>query len=310
MQLWQRYRQPTTVEQALAELESVYPEGRVISGGTDLLLDIRQGRKAVVDTLIDVANIPALRGVERQGDQILLGASVTHKEILSNQLLQENASCLQEACQLIGGPQVRNVATIGGNVAHGLPAADGTIALLALAAEAEIANSDGARWESLTALFVGPGKTTFDRGREILTRFRFMTRRANQGSAFARVMRPQGVAIAILNTACWLEVDERGRITAARLAVGPSGPTPRRARGAEAAIAGLSDPADAIEVAAEHLLAESQFRTSPYRATKSYRQHLVQTLLERTLPLAYQRAREGPSQQATTPRDPEEGASS
>lgn len=309
MQLWQRYRQPTSVEQALTDLEEVYPEGRVVSGGTDLLLDIRQGRKPIVDTLVDVANIGAMRAVEQVEDHILIGASVTHREILDSPLLEQHATCLQEACGVIGGPQVRNVATIGGNVAHGLPAADGTIALLALGAEAEIASSAGSRWEPLGVLFVGPGKTTFDRGREILTRFRFPSRPAKGGSAFARVMRPQGVAIAILNIACYLEVEAEGQIVAARLAVGPSGPTPRRADGAEQGILGLRDPLEAVEVARQHLLEESQFRTSRYRATKDYRQHLVRTLLDRTLPLAYERARNDGRRRGTTPRDLQKGAS-
>jgi carbon-monoxide dehydrogenase medium subunit len=197
-----------------------------------------------------------------------------------------------EACSLIGGPQVRNVATLGGNVAHGLPAADGTIALLALGAQAEIAGIEGRQWHDLEDLFTGPGETTFDRGRQILVRFRLPISGKDEGSAFARVMRPQGVAIAILNMAAWVKLNEDKTIKDVRLAVGPSGPRPRRARKAESNLIGQTPAADRQGELHRLILEDSQLRTSRHRATKPYREQLVGVLLERTLPVAYQRALE------------------
>ncbi len=290
MQPWQQYRQPATVEQAIAALEAAYPEGRVIAGGTDLLIDLQQGKEPPVHTLVDISSIDQLRAMEVRDGTIYVGAAATHHAILSHERIQQGARCLAEACGVIGGPQVRNVATLGGNVAHGLPAADGTIALLALDAEAEIAGPEGRNWQPIEALFRGPGETSFDRRRQILTRFRFPLTTINEGSAFYRVMRPQGVAIAILNMACWLKVERDGVIEDARIAVGPTGPVPRRARRTETLMIGTRLEKNDFGAVREELLAESKLRTSRHRATEAYRKHLISVLVERTLPAAYRRA--------------------
>src|SRR3990172_9853527 len=137
---WQRYLQPEKVEEALAALDSAGGRGRLVAGGTDLLLDIQQGRHPPVDVLVDVARIGEMRGVRVEGESIWIGAAVPHAEIIAHPVLQARATALTEASGLIGGPQVRVVATLGGNVAHALPAGDGTIALLALDAPAEPAS--------------------------------------------------------------------------------------------------------------------------------------------------------------------------
>ena len=182
----------------------------MIAGGTDLLLDLRQGRHPVVDRLIDISEIPELNEIKKEGDQIIIGASVTHKRIISDPLLREHAECMVEGCGLIGGPQVRNVATIGGNISHALPAGDGTISLLALDTMVEIASPESFSWQPLGDIFAGPGKVNFDRSKEFVTRFRFRAKGEQEGSAFDRVMRPQGVAIAILNMAAWVKLDDDG----------------------------------------------------------------------------------------------------
>lgn len=291
MATWQNYLQPTSLDRALLDLKEHAPSARVIAGGTDLLLDLQQGRETPVETLVDISSIDELAGIYKEEDRLIIGAAATHQEIISSPEAKKHAQCLVEACSLIGGPQVRNVATLGGNVAHGLPAADGTIALLALGAQAEIAGEKGREWNELESLFAGPGETTFDRSRQILVRFRLPLRRASEGSAFARVMRPQGVAIAILNMAGWLKVGEDDRIEEARIAVGPSGPRPRRARKAEAHLIGRSLETEKLATLNKLILDEAQLRTSRHRATKAYRQHLVGVLVERTLPAAYARAR-------------------
>ena len=105
----------------------------------------------------------------------------------------------------MANPQVCNVATIGGNVAHALPAADGTISLLALDAEAEVANMYGRRKVPLQALFKGPGESTLDPCGDLLVGFYLPLCEKGQASAFARRVNPQGIALAILNVAIWLQ---------------------------------------------------------------------------------------------------------
>jgi CO/xanthine dehydrogenase FAD-binding subunit len=292
MAVCEEYLQPLSVEEALAALKSASGPAAIVAGGTDLLLDLRQGRHPPVHTLVDVSAIPEMQAIRREGEHIFIGGAVTINSLLQHPLLLEHARCLVEACGLIGGPQVRNVATIGGNVAHALPAGDGTIALLSLDAEAQIVSQEAGRWEPLGELFEGPGKTAFDRGCEILVGFRIPRLNASEGTCFQRVMRPQGVAIAILNMSVWLRTSDDESIEDIRLTVGPAGPVPFRARQTEAALRGQIPQTRSIQTALDVLLAEARLRTSPHRATKEYRQLVLGVLLNRTLKIAYQRALE------------------
>lgn len=281
-----------SIDDALAAISRTEGEATVLAGGTDLLLDIQQGRHPVVETLVDVSGIPEMSVLEQRDGIILIGAAVTHKQIISSKVLHEHASCVVEGCGLIGGPQVRNVATIGGNVSHALPAGDGTISLLAMNTQVEIASSEGLRWEPLIDIFVGPGKVTFDRKRELVTRFRFAQKGEREGSAFHRVMRPQGVAIAILNMSGWVKLDEKGKISDVRIACGPAGPRPFRGYQTEAFLKGKRLDESSLAMAAQVLDGEVSFRTSKHRATKEYRHSLLPVLLKQVLGSAVSRAME------------------
>ena len=282
MSLWKHYLLPTSVEQAVTALNEANGPAAVIAGGTDLLLDLDQGRHQPVETLVDVTRIEELKQIYLDSDGIFIGAAATHDDILQNPLLQEHARCLVEGCGLIGGPQVRNVATIGGNVAHALPAGDGTIALVALDAQACIATLEGETWQPIKELFEGPGKTKFDRARELLKGFRIQPKQGREASAFDRIMRPQGVAIAILNMAVWMRLDPENVINQIRIAVGPGGPTPFRAFNLEDMLCGRPVDENTLEIASRELLEEIRLRTSKHRATEAYRRHLIATLLQRT----------------------------
>ena len=286
MTFWDRYLRPTTVDEALQELARAPGESRVIAGGTDLLLDLQQGRQAPVRALVDITGIAELCDIGEQEGSIFIGAAATHSRIVGHPLLTRHAPCLVEACSLIGGPQVRNVATLGGNVAHGLPAADGTIALLALGAQAIVAEAGGRRTVPLESLFVGPGQTTLRGRTALLVGFLFPQRDAQEGSAFQRIMRPQGVAIAILNIALWLRMDAAGIIAQARLAVGPCGPMPRRATAAEALMCGQPANVANSERILKALAEDVQLRTSVHRASAEYRYHVLGVLLRRIVPSA------------------------
>jgi CO/xanthine dehydrogenase FAD-binding subunit len=285
MPLWKEYLQPSTVDEVLQALRDSPRSTAVIAGGTDLLLDLEQGRHPPVETLIDVTQIDEMTEVRLEDTHIFIGAAVLLRTIVQNPLLQFHATCLVEGCGLIGGPQIRNVATLGGNVAHALPAADGTIALMAMDAQAQLASSEGREWKPLSDLFAGPGRTSFDRRKTILVGFRLPLKKPGEVSAFQRVMRPQGVAIAILNMAAWLSGTE-DQIHDARLAVGPGGPRPFRAFQTEQFLKTREMDDKTLDQATEVLLEEIQLRTSAHRATEAYRRHLVGVLLERTLHMA------------------------
>jgi len=289
MSLWQQYLRPQNLADALQALSVRGDSGEavaVVAGGTDLLLDLHQGRHAAVETLVDVTDVQEMLEIRQDGEFIFVGAAVPLREVINDDLVRSHFTALVEACELIGGPQVRNVATLGGNVAHALPAGDGTIALLALGAEAEIASANGAKWVSMEELFVSPGQPSFDRALELVVRFRVSASRKGEGSAFRRVMRPQGVAIAILNMGARLRVDEVGIVREARLAIGPAGPRPVRARATEQALIGSELDEASLSNALAALSGEVSLRTSPHRATKEYRGHLLDSLLRQTLEAA------------------------
>jgi CO/xanthine dehydrogenase FAD-binding subunit len=287
MNLWTNYHIAQSVDDALQALANAPGEALVIGGGTDLLLDLQQGRHAPVHTLVDVTQIPELAALEVRNGGLFIGAGLPHRKIIHSPLVQEHALGLVEACGLIGGPQVRNTATLGGNVAHALPAADGTIALMALGAQAVVASQEGLKIVPLEEIFLGPGKSALKN--EVLVGFQLPLRDAGEASAFKRVMRPQGVAIAILNLGIWLRRME-DKLAEVRIAVGPSGPVPRRMAAAENLLCGQTLTPTVLQKAYESILNEASFRTSRHRATSEYRQHVVGILLEETLRVAFERA--------------------
>jgi xanthine dehydrogenase FAD-binding subunit len=288
MNLWQNYIRPKTLSEAMDAFAHAPRPLAPIAGGTDLLLDLEQGRHSPVQTLIDVTSIAELTLLEIRGDELFIGASVPVNRIVLDPLAVRHAQALTEACNLIAGPQVRNVATLGGNVAHALPAADGTIALLALNAQAEVAGMDGTRRVSFKELFHGPGKSSLKHGEELLVGFHLPLTNPHQASCFKRIMRPQGVALPILNCAVWLE-RENDAVKDIRIAVGPGGGTPFHATQAEETLRGKSLNETIFESALEALLAQAQFRTSARRASADYRRHIVSGLFEDTLESAWER---------------------
>jgi CO/xanthine dehydrogenase FAD-binding subunit len=286
--LWKNYHLPLTVTEAVQLLAELPGAGRVLAGGTDLLLDLQQGRHPAMDWLVDVSAIPELNQLEMRESKLFIGAATPLNRIVASEMVKQQAQALYEACTLIGGPQVRNVATLGGNVGHALPAGDGTIALMALDAMVELADQHGRQFIAVENLFLGPGRSIL-RNDQLLVGFYILTGSAGQGSAFERVMRPQGVAIAILNMAAWVDVD-RDSLRDVRLAIGPAGPVPFRARAVEDALRGKKLLPENIEIARQALLADALFRNSPHRASTQYRQHLAGVLLSETLHKAMQRA--------------------
>ncbi len=288
MNLWQRYIRPNSVQEAVSALTSAPGLVMPIGGGTDIMLDLQQGRHSPVHTIVDLTEIPEMKLLELRNDCLFIGAGVTVSRIARDPLVATHAQVLTEACDLIGGPQVRNVATLGGNVAHALPAADGTIALMCLDAEAEVAGPQGNRRLSLPDLFLGPGKSALQAG-EIIVGFYVSQVKPGQASAFKRIMRPQGVALPIINNSVWLE-RSGGTIQQIRIAVGPGGAVPFRAKKTETFLAGKSYNDETFKSALEALVGEAKFRTSAMRATSEYRYHLVGTLLKDTLESAWDRA--------------------
>lgn len=292
---WQAYHTPATIDEALALLSRYGGKAQLVAGGTDLILDVQQGNHATPQALIDVTTIRGLDAICEQEGWIVIGAATTHAAIEASPLIRRYGTALAESCSVVGGPQVRNVATIGGNVAHALPAADGTIGLLALNAEVQICTWNGSAvecaWQPLLSIFAGPGKNRLAVN-QMIGAFRFPMRTERTGSAFDRIMRPQGVALPILGVAAQVTLDENGkRAAAVTIALGPAGPIPFRATESEAIL--LAAPRldeEAIEAAIVAAQRQAELRTSKHRASKEYRHEMVAVLLRRVLPKAIERA--------------------
>lgn len=292
MKLWTNYHLAQSVEDALRVLTEAAGEAQIVAGGTDLLLDIQQGNHAPIETLVDVTRIPELTEITVQGDEVIIGAGVTHSSIEAHPVIVARATCLIESCGVVGGPQVRNVATIGGNVVHALPAADGTLSLVALGAQAEVATAEGRRWYPVTELFLGAGKSLVNPSSQLLTRFKVPLSGARQASAFQRIMRPQGVALPILGCAIWVELDEAGEQFAdASICLGPVQPTPKPATEIQHMLIGKPATLETIETVAAQARELLNPRTSKYRATSEYRIEMIEVLLRGSLTVAVERAR-------------------
>ncbi len=301
MKLWNKYYTPTTIDEAMQLLSSHAGQARVIAGGTDLLIDMKaEGDPIPHEALVDITSIPDLRSIDAQDDHAIIGAGVTHTQIVKSALLAGRATCLVESCGVVGGPQVRNVATLGGNVAHALPAADGTTSLVALDAEAEIIHRGERKWLPLLELFLGPGESLLDSTRDMLLRVRFQLCAEHEATAFKRIMRPQGVALPVLGCAVWVRLNAAGtHYERVRVSIAPVAPRPVRIGEIEDALHGRPANDDTLQDAVNIAREVLNPRTSKYRATADYRREMIEVLLRRTLPLAVERARTGEA----TPED-------
>lgn len=291
------YHLPATLHEALALLAQHNGAARVIGGGTDYFVDdARESGADRPEALVDVTRMAGWQDVRGEGEFIVIGCGATHSQIVASPLVRVGGTALMESCGLIGGPQVRNVGTLMGNIAHALPAADGTLALLALGGEIAVAGgtaeSPGLVWMPLSLAFRGPGKSAIDSARQIIVAARFVPTGANEGSAFARIMRPQGVALPIAGLACRVKLNGDS-IESAAIAAGPVAPTPFRAAQTEAFLAGKPATPETVEAAAAVLLNESKLRTSPHRATAEYRREVLPVLLREAMLNAIARADHG-----------------
>jgi len=289
MRAWKNYFLPHTLSEAIQTINLCNPSCLIISGGTDLLLELTQSHRPVVENLIDVSRVIEMTTIEVKGERLQIGAAVPLKQVAVNPLVHRYAQALTESTGQIGGPQVRAVGTLGGNVGHALPAGDGAISLLALDAWATIVSPQSTRRVPLLDLYKGPGISSLIPGQEIIVNFDIPIHPQGTGSAFSRVMRPQGVALPVINMAAWMSVDQ-SHIRQVSIAVGPAGPIPRRVQALELFLAGKTYQPAVLEECRKILHQEVKFRSSPLRATAEYRDHLAGILLESVLSSAWQRA--------------------
>jgi carbon-monoxide dehydrogenase medium subunit len=288
--MWQAYELPNSVEEALAILARYDGQAQLIAGGTDLIIELQEGKNSV-ECLVDVTRIPGLDSIEERNGDIVLGANVTFRQIKESALLHDKARVLAEAAGTVGALQIQTVATLVGNLVSALPAADGSVALRALDAEVEVAGQGGRTWRPVADLFLAPGQSAVDPRREMITAVRFAALGPRQGSAWERLGRRRALVLPILNCGASLALEGDDRIAWARLSLGPVAPVPYRACQAETFLAGQPAGEEAFARAAKIAAGECQPRTSLLRASREYRLEVLPVLVRRGLERAAEQAR-------------------
>jgi CO/xanthine dehydrogenase FAD-binding subunit len=289
--MWQEYETPTSVEETLDTLARYDGKAQIIAGGTDLIIELQEGKHSV-ECLVDVTRIPGLDRIEQRDGAITIGPSVTFRQIKDSPLLKEQARVLSEAAASVGALQIQTVATLAGNLVSALPAADGSVALLALGAEVEIADAQGRGWRRAGELFLGPGKSAVDPTRQMITAIRFPIPEGRHGSAWERIGRRRALVLPILNCAVCVGLTEGGKdFEWVRIGLGPVSPVPFRAQKTEAFLTGSPVAEEIIAQAAEIAASEARPRTSLLRASKEYRTEVLKVLLRQGLSRSIEQAR-------------------
>ncbi len=278
---------PGTLAEAIDLSQRLAPAVRYVAGGTDTVIQINRKRINPAH-LIDVACLPSMSGIAETAGGFALGALTNYSTIEAFPAFRGGLLALIEAARVVGGRQVRNIATIGGNIVNASPAADFVPALLAVDAELDIDGPSGSRAVALRDFILGPGKTGLAQS-EIVTRIRFAKLPANSATAFLKEGRRRAMEISVVCVAACLTLDaERSRCTSVRLAVGAAGPKAFRPEKAEAYLAG-KPVGQASFAAAGQLAAEASAPISDVRASAAYRRQLVAVMVERALTACVER---------------------
>lgn len=278
-----QYLQPGTLEEALEMLLNFKGKARVIAGGTDVIPKLRR-RDIEVETLVDITGIPGMGGIDQDGEDIVLGGLATHSQVAASKLINEKAPFLAEAAGSVGSPQIRNIATVSGNLVSGQPAADTSIPLLALDATVTIAGGDGEKNIPLTDFFVDTGKTVLDFTREILTRIQFKGLSENEGGCYLRLAKRKALTLPMLVMAVVVSADMGKKvINRAAIAMGPVAPVPYRARNVEEWLKGNSISNETFATAADMGMQECMPRDSCLRGSCDYRQEMSKVFIRRGL---------------------------
>jgi xanthine dehydrogenase FAD-binding subunit len=288
-----------SVADAIALLRA-HPEAKIIAGGSDVLIKIREGKLAGC-SLVSIQTLDELRGVSLDNDgSIRIGPLTSFSHLDSDPIIREKLPVLAEAGETIGGPQLRNVATIGGNVSNGVTSADSASTLLAYDAVMEYSGPNGVRLVPMREHYTGPGKTALAHD-EVLTAI-IIPRESYENTHGCYIKYAMRAALDIATLGCSANVrlsPDRQSIERLRLAFGVAGPVPLRAPSAEAEAAGkptATGSANAggsldvvVDAIAKAALADIHPRTS-WRATKEFRTHIAEEIARRAIKGAITRA--------------------
>ncbi len=270
------YYKPRSLDEAL-ELQQRIPGALFIAGGTDMIVKIRDG-EVHPPALISLRSIPELIGVT-DGDVTRIGAMTTISELIEHPLLHQRYPVLVEAAGRLGGPQIRNVATIGGNLCNCSPCADTATPLLVLDAKVRISGKGGSREIPIDEFFKGPGESCLASG-EILTDILLDPPRKDARATFLKKGRVK-MDLAVASVAVLLEMDGN-QCSRARLAAGSVAPVPLRLHEVEALLKGSAVSEEILD-RAQKIAAETVSPITDIRATEAYRRQIVGVYVRRAI---------------------------
>jgi xanthine dehydrogenase FAD-binding subunit len=269
------------------QLLKEHSNAKIIAGGSDVLIKIREGKLAGC-TLVSIQKLDELRGVGVKDDGIRIGPLTSFSHLASDPVILKNIPALAEAVLTIGGPQIRNIGTIGGNICNGVTSADSASTLLAFDAELEYLGPGGKRVVPVCRHYAGAGKTALARD-EILTGI-FIKKESYENCFGHYIKYAMRGALDIATLGCSANVRlSGGKIDRLRIAFGVAGPVPMRSASAEAEALGREASAQTIDAITKALLKDINPRTS-WRASREFRLHLAEELARRTITESLRRA--------------------
>lgn len=275
------YIRPRDIEEAIGFLKSRGPDSTILAGGTDVMVDLRSGNLQS-KYLLDISRLSALREIESRDNQLFIGAAVTISEINTSETIGRYAPALQKAADRFGGRQVRNVATIGGNVAHCSPCGDTIPPLLIHDAEAAVASPRGQRVVTIEEIAGGPYHCTLGPD-EIITHFILEPKPEDVGfSDFQKIGRRKELAISRLSMAAMAGQADDKSISFIRFALGSCTPTPHRFREIEELLLGKV-PNESLLWQAGRLLAGRMLEITGRRSSAVYKEPAIQGLFVRLM---------------------------
>lgn len=285
-----------SVDHAIRLLQE-HPQAQIIAGGSDVLVQMREGKRAGAE-LVSIYGLDELRGVSMEEDgTIRIGPLTSFSHITRDPLIRKYIGVLGEAVDMVGGPQIRNIGTIGGNTCNGVTSADSASTLFAWDAVIELTGPEGVRRIPIRDFYIRAGKVDL-RPAEIQTGI-LIRRESYEGYQGHYIKYAMRNAMDIATLGCSVNVklsDDRKTFTDIRIAYGVAGPVPMRAVHAEAAGKGLPVTEDSIEKISSTVLEDVTPRDS-WRASKAFREHISKVLCKRALEEAVKRAESGTEQE-------------
>lgn len=274
--------QPTSLKEASALVKEKGPGGRFLAGGTDLVIAIKE-KGLSPKYVVDLKRIPSLSGIREEPDgAIAIGALTTLREVETSPLLKRRYPFLAQSAAEVGSIQIRNRATIGGNMANATPSADLAPSLLVLEARAKISGLNGERSLPLEEFFRGPGQTVME-PEEILTAISIPSADARLSGDYIKFSPREMMDLAYVGVAVAVVLDQsQKRCEQARIALGAVSPTPMRAKKAEALLLNQPLTDELAEQAAEEAAKESK-PISDVRSSADYRREMVRVNTKRAL---------------------------